>query len=197
MPELSQSFTLAFPRAEVWRAFHAIERVVACMPGASLDQPPEGNKLRGQMRVKLGPVAAAFAGEAELQMDDAEWTGIISGKGLDQKNNSRTRADLRFRLSDAAPGTRVDVTVDYSLAGPLAQFGRGSIVQGIAQRITEEFARNLATEMGQQAAFRGPPEPAAGAPPAAKRELNILGLLWSSLMAWLRRSLGGLAWWRH
>ena len=147
MPELSQNFVVRFPRAEVWRVFHDIALVAGCMPGASLDQTDTDGKLRGQMRVKLGPITAAFAGEAEVEMDEAAWAGVIHGTGRDQKNNSRARADVRFNLTEQNPGTRVDVVVDFTLAGTLAQFSRGAIVQSVAQRLTEEFARNLAAAM--------------------------------------------------
>ncbi|HEY6431139.1 MAG TPA: SRPBCC family protein, partial [Acetobacteraceae bacterium] len=116
MPELTQSFVVPFPRAEVWRVFHDVNLVAGCMPGASLERTDDGDRLHGRMRVKLGPITAAFAGEAELRMDDAAWSGAIHGTGRDQKNNSRARADIRFGLVEQDPGTRVDVTVDFTLA---------------------------------------------------------------------------------
>ena len=48
MPELSQSFVVPFPRAEVWRVLHDVALVAGCMPGASLDKTDEDGKLRGQ-----------------------------------------------------------------------------------------------------------------------------------------------------
>ena len=197
MPELSQNFVVPFPRAEVWRVFHDIALVAGCMPGASLDQTDTDGKLRGQMRAKLGPITAAFAGEAELEMDEAAWAGVIHGTGRDQKNNSRARADVRFNLTDQNPGTRVDVLVDFTLAGTLAQFSRGAIVQSVAQRLTEEFARNLAAAMEarapaaptpeQDAAPTVVPQAAEGAdasrarPAPATGEIKLFGLLWSSI----------------
>jgi uncharacterized protein len=197
MPELTQNFTLPFPRSEVWRAFQEAERVVGCMPGASLDTATEGNRLHGQMRVKLGPITANFAGEAEMVMDETQWSGVIRGKGLDQKNNSRAHADLGFQIVEQAPGTRVDITVDYSLAGPLAQFGRGAIVQAVAQRLTEEFARNLATELERSRGSVETSEPRDRPPEPRREALGLASLLWSLLVGWLRRSFGRLVWWRR
>lgn len=193
MPELTQNFTVPFPRAEVWRFFHNLDRVVTCMPGASLDSVPQDNHLAGRIRVKLGPIVAAFAGKAEVAMNDADYSGVIRGSGLDQKNNSRTRADVSFRLADQSPGTRVDVTVDYTLSGTLAQFSRGAIVQGVAQRLTEEFARNLADAMKAHAAPASTPEePAPGPATRPAGELRLAGLLYTMLIAWLRRQIGRL-----
>ena len=196
MPEITQSFTVAFPREQVWRMFRDTALVVGCMPGASLDGPPEDGRLRGQMRVRLGPIAAAFAGEAELTMDDTAYCGAMRGQGLDRKTSSRTRGDVAFSLSAQDAGTRVEIKVDYALSGALAQFGRGAIVQEIAQRLTAEFAGNLTAALAQAAA--APPDtaaagaptaaPASSAPPVA-RELNLWALLRSVLAAWIRRAL--------
>jgi carbon monoxide dehydrogenase subunit G len=206
MPELTQSFVVPFPRAEVWRVFHQLDLVAGCMPGASLDKTDEAGRLRGEMRIKLGPIAAAFAGDADLQMDDDNWSGVIHGTGRDQKNNSRARADVRFGLAEQDPGTRVDVTVDFTLTGTLAQFSRGAIVQGIAQRITDDFARNLASAMQAQAeavsllpatpaeAPASPTPPGSGAPAVAPaHELRLLGVLWSLFTGWLYRQVGRLS----
>ncbi|HEY6431810.1 MAG TPA: hypothetical protein VIZ17_07475, partial [Acetobacteraceae bacterium] len=149
--------------------------------------------------------------EAELRMDDAAWSGAIHGTGRDQKNNSRARADIRFGLVEQGPGTRVDVTVDFTLAGTLAQFSRGAIVQGVAQRLTDEFARNLAAAMQAQAPPLEPassmeppaqgaasatvsPEPARNIGPAPAREIRLFSLLWSVFASWLHRQFGRLSW---
>jgi uncharacterized protein len=200
MPEISLNFSVPFSRAQVWQFFHDPEMVATCMPGASLTEPPDNNKLVGQMRVKLGPITAVFAGEAELTMDDATWTGTIHGQGLDKKNNSRAKSDVNFVLSDQADGTLVDIKVDFTLTGILAQFSRGAIVQEIARRLVGEFARNLAAKMAAEApavvVADAPAEqtlPAASVvePVPATRELNIGGLLWSIVTGWVRRLFSG------
>lgn len=213
MPELTQSFVVPFPRAEVWRVFHDVTLVAGCMPGASLDNTGDDGRLHGQMRVKLGPITAAFAGDAELQLDDAAWSGVIHGTGRDQKNNSRARADVRFVLAEQDAGTRVDVTVDFTLTGTLAQFSRGAIVQGLAQRLTEDFARNLAAAMQARVASTASmptveppaaaaetvetapvtPEPPRQVSPAPAGEIRLFSLLWSVFAGWLRRQFGGLS----
>ncbi len=40
-------------------------------------------------------------------------------------------------------GTRVNLSIRALLVGPLAQFGRGAIVEDLVARLTETFARNL------------------------------------------------------
>jgi carbon monoxide dehydrogenase subunit G len=188
MPQITQSFTVGFPRADVWRTLADVERVVTCMPGAALTRPPENGKIAGEMRVKLGPIVAAFAGEGDLVMDDAAFAGAIRGQGMDRKNNSRVRAEIEFKAIDQGAATRVDLAVDFSLTGTLAQFSRGALVQEIAQRLGAEFAKNLEARMGAPAGGA----PAVAAPPRElpARELNILALLWSIVRDWFRKLFG-------
>ncbi len=192
MPQIAQSFTVGFPRAQVWRTLADVERVVTCMPGAALTRPPEGGKIAGEMRVKLGPIVAAFAGEGELAMNDAAYTGTIRGQGMDRKNNSRVRAEIEFKAIEQDGATRVDLAVDFSLTGMLAQFSRGALVEEIAQRLGAEFAKNLEARMGASAAPAGGPAggPATAALPEPARELNALALIWSIIKDWFRKRFG-------
>ena len=55
------------------------------------------------------------------------------------------QGEIRYRIvSGEAPGTaRVELTIGYALKGPLAQFGRPSLVRNLAGRMIAEFSRNL------------------------------------------------------
>ncbi|WP_211102388.1 SRPBCC family protein [Azospirillum brasilense] len=202
MPTMTQTLAVNFPRARVWPLLGDVEQVIACMPGASLTKPREGDRIFGQMRVKLGPIAAAFAGEGTLTMDAATHTGVIHGQGTDPKNNSRAKADVTFAVVEDGAGTRIDLTVDFTLTGVLAQFSRGAIVQEIANRLTAEFARNLEAKLAATApvaetsveavveATSSVEAVSAPAPESAK-ELNAGNLLWVMLKDWLRGLFGG------
>ena len=158
--QLEQSFTLPFAAATVWPAFADVPMLVACMPGASLSGEPRavtsgaasgaangtisGADIDLVFTVKLGPITGAFQGQGEVRRDDAARSGSFSGNGADRKSGSRVKGEARFSLTEAVPGqTRVDVTVDYSLTGSLAQFSRGAIVKELAAALTRDFAENL------------------------------------------------------
>ncbi len=159
--EIEQSFSVPFPRAQVWACFQDIEGVVACLPGAGLAEPPQDGKLKLTMTVKLGPIVAAFAGDGEMKLDDDACTGAVSGSGADRKSGSRVKGEAAFALhEEGAAATRVEVKVDYSIAGSLAQFSRGGIVKELATRLTEAFAANL------KGRLEAPPPAAAVAAPA-------------------------------
>jgi carbon-monoxide dehydrogenase small subunit len=182
----SQSFRLDHPRDAVWQLMKDPEVVAACMPGMSLDGPPEGDQVKGRMHVKLGPISASFAGEATIQCLDADYRQIITGRGGDRKSGSRLSGRVDYRLSEdpapnGDPGTKVDVTVGYVLTGSLAQFGRMGIVRDLASRIAETFAQNI------EARLTDP-----GAEPARTTELGGFSLLLSVLLEKLKARLSRL-----
>lgn len=191
MPTLTQTLAVNFPRARVWPLLGDVEQVITCIPGASLTKPREDDRIFGQMRVKLGPIAATFTGEGTLTMDAATRTGVIHGQGTDPKNNSRAKADVTFAVLEEGQGTRIDLTVDFTLTGVLAQFSRGAIVQEIANRLTAEFARNLEAKLAATAPVTAEAvtAPVTEAPPTPK-ELNAGNLLWAMLKDWLRGLFG-------
>ncbi|HXP73807.1 MAG TPA: 2Fe-2S iron-sulfur cluster-binding protein [Stellaceae bacterium] len=181
---IDESFVIAAPPATVWQALADFPKVAACLPGAELTEH-DARAVKGRLRVKLGPMAASFAGSATVQRDETAMTGIAKGAGTDSGSRSRTRGELAYRLTPEAGGrqTRVAVTVDYDLQGPLAQFSRSNLARDFAGRVVAEFAANLNRALGA-----GDAQPAA-----APQSLNALGLLWSviwsrlkQLIAWCR-----------
>lgn len=196
MPVLKQSFSVDHPRNQVWETFQDLPLVVQCIPGASLDAPPQDGVAKGRMTVKLGPVKADFGGEAEVKSDIDTYTGTIIGKGIDKSHSSRAKGEVVYRLEETGHGdTVVHVDVDYTLSGSLAQFARGGIVEAVADHITKSFAANLERELNESAGANDVGEPTETqaterAPKSVEknRELNIFSLL----MAILRSKFRGI-----
>lgn len=159
--QLEQSFLLPMPPARAWPAFRNVDLLVDCLPGASLTGPAADGKLPLRMDVKLGPIAAAFAGEGSVDFDDAQRSGSFEGQAADKRTGSRVRGKAVFSLQAHEAGTRVQLGIDYTLTGALAQFSRGAIVRELASALTAQFAGRLAERL------RDAPEPAAGAVAAA------------------------------
>jgi carbon monoxide dehydrogenase subunit G len=166
--EIEQSFVVAYPLDDVWASFHDIPGIVACLPGASLTEPPDSHALKLAMTVKLGPIVASFAGDGEMTLNENEKCGSVSGGGVDRKSATRVKGVAAFSLhAVAANETRVDVRVDYTIAGSLAQFSRGGIVKELATRLTEAFAQNLKSKLDAQSASW------ASVPDVAAAQVNV------------------------
>jgi carbon-monoxide dehydrogenase small subunit len=155
IPQVSfdQNFVVNYPRHQVWEMFGRVREVAACLPGASLIGEPTPEHVEGQIRVKVGPIAAEFRGQAEIERDESSYSGKITGAGNAIRSNSATRGVIGYRLLPARDGksTEVAVTIGYTLTGMLAQFGRPGIVQDVAARLTVAFAQNLEARLGGKA----------------------------------------------
>ena len=201
--QLEQAFLLTAPAEPVWTAFHDIALLVDCLPGASID--PAGTAADAQsvpllFKVKLGPIAAAFAGQGRIALDDAARTGSFAGSAVDTRTSSRIKGEARFSIQpDAADAksTRVALTVDFAITGALAQFSREGIVRALADQLSRQFAEQLQARLPQnapaaaadtdsdaEAAVSVAPMTASAA--TAPRSDNNAIDLWSLLKAWLR-----------
>ena len=141
--ELLQSFEVSCPPQDVWEFFGDIERVVRCLPGASLTRPPDGDRVDGKFSARLGPITATFTGAARIVRDDEKLRGVVLGAGNDRLSGSRAAGEIEYVLLPAGGGTRVELVIRALLAGPLAQFGRSGIVEDLVSRVAQAFARNL------------------------------------------------------
>ncbi|MCC7047566.1 MAG: SRPBCC family protein [Alphaproteobacteria bacterium] len=175
---VEERLEVPFPPGQVWALFQDIRRVAPCMPGAELVDYAGGPSAKGRVTAKFGPIAASFEGAARFAADPGTQSGSIAGTGRDRRSATRAEGEVRYRLTPADGGrvTRVDIVLEFGLAGPLAQFGRTALVKDFVARLTAQFARNVA------AALSG-----STAPPA---RLDAGGMLWTVVKAWFARLFG-------
>jgi carbon-monoxide dehydrogenase small subunit len=142
--ELRQSFSVPFPRAEVWRFFADLAQVAQCMPGARLTGPVHDGRAEGEVNVKLGPIVSAFQGAVSVSRDDTAFRGMVRAAGRDARSPSSARALIGYSVEAPDPATsQVEVSVKFLLSGALAQFSRGSLIKDVADHLTRVFAQNL------------------------------------------------------
>jgi carbon-monoxide dehydrogenase small subunit len=177
-----RSFTVHHPADEVWSFFARTDEVAACLPGASLSGPADASHVEGQIRVKVGPIAAEFQGVADISRDEDNRTGRIVGAGKDKRSGSTTRGLVTYavRKGEQAGETVVDLSIGYTLTGMLAQFGRSGLVEDVANRLIDTFAANLERRLSGEA-------PVAS---EAGNELNALALVRAIVVGRLKRLFG-------
>lgn len=206
--QITQRFIVDHPRPAVWNYFGRLEDVTRCMPGASLTEPPVDNRAKFQLNVKLGPISAAFAGDCEVERNDADQKGVIRGNARDTRGDSRVKGVVDYRLSEeaGAAATAVDIVVDFTLTGRLAQFSRAGIVNDLAARFTEDFAKNLAAALAAEAPAPATDSAGTGTPgdvapvrpapagPQAPRELDagklVFSVIWARIKGFFRSLFG-------
>ena len=141
--KVNESFEVAQPLESVWRVLQDIPTVVSCLPGATLGDALGGDRYRGLLAVKLGPIRSHFEGEASVVADGDHYRGHIAGDGVDKKGGSRGKMAVEYRLLPEGASTRVEVDADFTLSGRAAQFGRVGLIQELTRRMLGEFAANL------------------------------------------------------
>jgi carbon monoxide dehydrogenase subunit G len=150
--KIHNEFTVPVPPAEAWAMLNDVPRIARCAPGAQLLEQGEDGAYVGTISVRLGPVLLNFKGKlAYKEVDETNHRVTAEASGSETKARGTAQANVTFALAEAIEGTRVLVDTDVQLAGSIAQYGRGAaLIQNTAQVIMNEFARNLAAQLGPQ-----------------------------------------------
>lgn len=179
--QIDGGFQVPFPAAEVWAFMVDLPALASCLPGASIESH-EGDRVKGRVAIKFGPMAAAFNGAARLERDDAAMRAVFRGAGQDSLSQSRANGDITYQLEALSPTeTRVNVNLLYSLQGPLAQFSRSGLVQDFVRRMIADFGNNVTARLRQ---------PAGQGEPLAQASFNPTAMFFSVLWARIKRWFG-------
>src|SRR5215469_4495515 len=181
--EFDNSFEVPLPPGDAWKVLMDIRRIAPCMPGAELTEVVDERTYKGNIGVRLGPVALTFAGTVKFEeIDDAHRTARVKAQGTDAKGRGGANAAASFRLEPAGAGSKVLVHTDLTLSGSVAQYGRGvGMIQATAAQLKKQLAASTpaaaptvstptaaapATQAAPQA--DAPQAPAPQPPPVAK-----------------------------
>ncbi len=160
--KLEQTFEIAAPLEDVWRALIDLERVAPCLPGAAITGRDDDGVYHGTFVIKLGPATASYTGTVRLEhIDEATHTATLNARGTDKRGQGGAAATIVNRLSASDAGTSVQATTDMTITGRLARFGRPGMMQDISNRMLGEFASCLQERLVSGGGA------AAGAPAAA------------------------------
>jgi carbon monoxide dehydrogenase subunit G len=119
-----------------------VERVVPCLPGATLEDR-SGDAYQGRVRVKVGPISAAYHGTVRfLDVDEAAHRLVLDARGTDQHGSGNAEAKVEVRIRPHDEGSLLCLDTDLVVRGKVAQFGRGAI-SSVSQKLMEQFARNI------------------------------------------------------
>jgi carbon monoxide dehydrogenase subunit G len=166
--EFDNTFEVPLPPEQAWRVLMDIQRIAPCMPGAQLTEVVDDRTYKGNIGVRLGPVALTFAGVVKFEeMNSADLTARVRAQGADAKGRGSAQAAATFRIEPAPAGSKVLVHTDLSLSGAVAQYGRGvGMIQATAATLMNQFANNLKAHIAQSEAAQ-PAAAAATAPASA------------------------------
>jgi carbon monoxide dehydrogenase subunit G len=206
--QLENSFSVAAKPDQVFAYLLDVNKIVGCVPGAELSEVVDTSTFKGKVKIKVGPITVAYNGTARIvDRDDNAHTATLEAEGRETTGPGSARAKALMSVAADGPGSTVKIVTDYSVAGRVAQFGRG-VMEDVSRRLIGEMAACIKANV-EAAAAGPPPAPAGGGgggeggptdaapqPPAqlaTAKPVNALGLLFSVLWARIRGVFGARA----
>ncbi|WP_009946695.1 SRPBCC family protein [Saccharopolyspora erythraea] len=157
---LTNEVVLPAPPEQVFDLINDVERVAPCMPGATLQGRSGDDGYQGRVKVKVGPISAAYSGVVRfLEVDRAGSSIVLDARGADQHGGGAAEAKVRVRVRPHDEGSVLSLDTDLVIRGKVAQFGRGALGD-VSQKLMEQFAGNLSGLLAEPAPAASPAEPA-------------------------------------
>jgi uncharacterized protein len=195
--QLENSFTVGAPPDRVFAYLLDVNKIVSCVPGAELSEVVDPTTFKGKVKIKVGPITVAYSGTARIaDRDDANHAATLEADGRETTGPGSARAKARMTVEADGQGSVVKIVTDYSVAGRVAQFGRG-VMEDVSRRIVTDMAACIkanveAAEPGAVAGAGGEPGSAerVAAPAVSSKPVNAIGLLFSVLWSRVRGLFG-------
>jgi len=184
---ISQAIEVDQPIDAVWKFFDDVPQVAACIPGADLTNKVGEDHYEGDVVISAGPVKLEFAGAAQVtSRDNAKKIIIIEASGADRKGRGEAQALLTASLTPSGAGTKVNISLDLTISGAAAQFGRGLVSDVTAvlvgQTANSMKARMKAIQMGLDPNSVGGPKAASGIQIGINVAKRAVGRVYSRLV---------------
>ena len=198
--QLENSFTVGAPPERVFAYLLDVNKIVGCVPGAELSEVVDPNTFKGKVKVKVGPITVAYNGTAKIaDRNPIEHSATLEAEGRETTGPGSARAKAFMSVTADPAGSLVKIVTEYSVAGRVAQFGRG-VMEDVSRRIVNEMAACIKANVeagepssggsvvpdGPGASQSASTPPAAPAAPMTAKPVNAFGLLFSVLWARVR-----------
>jgi uncharacterized protein len=201
--KIDKRYPLDVDPARAWQVLRDVKAVAGFMPGASITEQVDDTHYKGNVKVKVGPANAAFAGDIEvLALDEAAMRLQLLGKGADRGGSSASMNLTATVEPGESPGTSVLAgQAAVTVSGKFAQFGSRLMVP-VSEMLLVQFVDNFRAAAGGPSSARASADASAddvasqvAAPksePAVARvqEINALAMLWGLVKGWFAGLIG-------
>ena len=147
------------PRQKVWDALNDPGVLKAAIPGCKTLEKTSDSDLRATAAVRIGPIAAQFAGKVQLLDLDPPNSYRIAGEGQGGVAGF-ANGGATVHLSDDGPFTLLKYEVKAQVGGKIAQLG-ARLIDATAKQMADQFFDRFSAEVA------GPPAVAADGPVGA------------------------------
>jgi carbon monoxide dehydrogenase subunit G len=162
--KITNSFNVPAPPDQVFAYLLDVNKVVSCVPGAELDQIVDSSTFSGKLKVKAGAVSITYQGTAQVvntEESDNRATVTVDAKGKEVGGSGLVFAKVLMTVAGTASGgSEVSIDADVTIAGKLAQFGRG-VVEDMSRTMVGQMAGCISAQLqGGGGGGGGAPAPA-------------------------------------
>lgn len=207
--ELKEVFQVAAPIDEVWQFLMTPDRMIPCLPGASIEEIIDETKFVGGVKLKIGAITAKYNGTITYTTADKNEYICVMLAEAKEKGGGTVSGTITTKLvqGDGVVEATVESCVD--MTGRVVQVGRG-MIEGVAGQIIGKFVKNIKKtlevpadeEVPAQAAGQGGDAAPGAAPqprPAPQLDdeddsINVLAVvfkvIWDGIVNFFKRLFG-------
>src|SRR5918992_5655838 len=145
--KIQNEIEIAAPPDELFEILSNPERVAPCMPGASLEGREGDDAYEGTVKLKVGPITAAYQGTLRfVELDRENRRAVMRASGQETNGQGNAEATITATVSGSDSQSVLSMETDMEVRGKAAQFGRGAL-GNVSQKILQQFARNLESQV--------------------------------------------------
>lgn len=138
--QTENSFQVGASPDHVYRFLLDVNQVAPCMPGAELTELVDSDTFNGRVKIKVGPVTVAYSGTAKItERDDTARQAVLFAEGNETTGPGSARATATMKVEEADGGSAVHLATDFTVAGRVANFGRG-VMEDVSRRLVGQMA---------------------------------------------------------
>lgn len=138
--EIKETLQVDAPIERVWAFVIDPERVVTCLPGASLEEVVDDRNFLGTVKVKVGAITTKYKGKILFnEVDPQARTLQMIAEGR-ETGGGTAKGTIDIRVN-ALPEGPIELVTEASvdLTGRVMQVGRG-MIQGVSHQLFKQFA---------------------------------------------------------
>jgi len=152
--EIKGEYKIAAPRDKVFAALNDQAVLKACIPGCESLEKLSDTEMTAKVRLRIGPVSAAFSGKVTLSDIDPPNGYKITGEGQGGVAGF-AKGGAVVKLADGDGGTVLTYDVDAQVGGKIAQVG-ARLISGTAKKLADQFFGKFAESVGAPAPVASP-----------------------------------------
>ena len=211
--KIQNEIEVAAPPDELFDVLADVERVAPLLPGANLEGKNDDDAYTGTVKVKVGPITASYRGTLRfLELDHDAHRAVMAASADETKGQGNLEAKITASVSGSDSQSVLSLDTDLDVRGKAAQFGRG-VLGNVSQRVLQQFAHNLESEVlsngvhkeeapsadsapapeEKAEAGQAPPSRPAATAPAGDESLDMLSVVGAPVLRRAAPVVAGLA----